>query len=146
MVREKAFAVFEQYLREAGIKGEIEEFNEIIENFRVTLNGFQYLLVPISAPNIGKYLAYEPLGYVDGYFIFPLKPRKRAFFFTVFSETYGYQEFGPFESYHKAQIEIHKLKGRVTQRDDGVYRYFSEAFERPHPSKETQDPVINTSL
>lgn len=147
MAREKAIAVFEGYLKEAGIRGEIEDVNENIEDsYRISFDGSHYLLVPIDKPNFTKYLAYEPLGYIEGYFIFPLEPRKRAFFFTVFSETYGYQEFGPFESYHKAQIEIHKLKGRVNQRNDGVYRYFSEVFERPQPPKEaqTQDPVINS--
>jgi hypothetical protein len=148
MVRDRAIAAFEQYLKETGLKGEIEEIH-LIDDFNmiyieVTCNGFQYFLVPANTPSISKYLACEPLGYVDGHFIFPLKPRERAFFFTVFSETYGFQEFGPFNSYHKANIEIHKLKGRINQRNDGVYRYFSEAFERPQPPQEVQiqDPLI----
>lgn len=79
----------------------------------------------------------EPIAIYNDFLVFPGEPRDTNFYFCIYSKEYGYTEVGPFGSYADAQAKIHEFKARVMSADDGVNRFYSDAY-----SKESDDPLI----
>jgi len=125
---------FYEYLEKTN-KLDENAYIDIDQNGIVKYKGYTYKVI-LKNDFIFDELWQEPIGNTKKALIFPYNLRKGNFFFCMWSRCYGYNELGPYESYHDAMLDMHSIKGKVMMRDDGVNRFYSDIY------KKCIDPVL----